>query len=320
MTDRIDTLPTRLLVAIGGNAIHPADGRTGEQPQSALVASAARALLPLLIGCRHLVITHGNGPEVGEILLRQFHARDIVPPMPLDVCVAASQGTLGYILVQALENALGAAGQKRPVAYILTEVDVDSNDPAFGAPRKPVGPFFSAEKARAMTADGWTMVEDAGRGWRLAVPSPRPRGIVNLPAIDLALRSGNIVIAAGGGGIPVVRGQDDMRSGVRAVVDKDLTSALLARALGIDQLLILTSVPRVAIRFRQAGEQWLDTVSASQLRRYRAEGHFGAGSMEPKVDAALDFLAGGGRRVTIAHLNDALAAMRGEAGTHVLPD
>lgn len=320
MTDRIDTLPARLLVAIGGNAIHPADVRARAQPQASLVASAARALLPLMLGCRHLVITHGNGPEVGEILLRQFHARDIVPPMPLDVCVAASQGTLGYVLVQALENALSAAGETRPVAYILTEVDVDADDPAFVAPTKPIGPFFSLEKARGMTADGWTMMEDAGRGWRLAVPSPVPRGIVNLPAIDQALRSGNIVIAAGGGGIPVVRGRDGMRSGVRAVVDKDLTSALLARALGIDQLLILTSVPRIAIRFRQAGEQWLDTVRVSQLRRYRAEGHFGTGSMEPKVDAALDFLAGGGRRVTIAHLNDAIAAMRGEAGTHILPD
>lgn len=320
MDDRIDTLPERLLVAIGGNAIHRADLLGSASSQRSLVASAAQALLPLMLECRHLVLTHGNGPEVGEILLRQFHARDVVPPMPLDVCVAASQGTLGYVLVQALENALYAAGQRRPVAYILTEVDVDVNDPAFAAPSKPVGPFFSPEKAQAMTTDGWTMMEDAGRGWRLAVPSPAPRAIVNLPAIDLALRSGNIVIAAGGGGIPVVRAQDGMRSGVRAVVDKDRTSALLARALGIDHLLILTSVPRIAIRFRQAGERWLDTVRESQLRRFRAEGHFGTGSMEPKVDAALEFLAGGGRRVIIAHLNDAIAAMRGEAGTHVLPD
>jgi carbamate kinase len=170
-----------------------------------------------------------------------------------------------------------------------------------------------------MCADGWTMMEDAGRGWRLAVPSPAPIGIVSLSAIDVALRSGSIVVAGGGGGIPVVRDADGIRSGVRAVIDKDLTSAVLARALGIDQLVILTSVPRVAIRFRQPGERWLDTIRVGQLRRYRDEGHFAPGSMAPKVDAALSFLAGGGRRVVIAHLNDAMAALRGEAGTHVLP-
>jgi carbamate kinase len=320
MNDRIEALPQRLLVAIGGNAIHPDAGGADPSAEADRAASAARALLPLLLGCRQLVITHGNGPTVGEILLRQFHARQFVPPMSLDACVAASQGVIGYLIVQALENALIAAGQARPVAYMLTEVEVDANDPAFAAPSKPVGPFFSREAAHAMAVDGWSMMEDAGRGWRLAMPSPEPRAIVNLAAIDAALGAGCIVVAGGGGGIPVVRVAGGARNGVRAVIDKDLTSDLLARALGIDQLLILTSVPRIAIRFRQTGEQWLDTVSASQLRAYRDEGHFAPGSMGPKVDAALRFLGGGGRRVVIAHLDEAMAAMRGDAGTHVLPD
>jgi len=320
MDDRIEGLPERLMVAIGGNALHPGNAGPGGQNEAARADHAAQALLPLLLGCRQLVITHGNGPVVGEILLRQFHAREFVPSMPLDVCVAASQGVIGYLIAQSLENALIRAGNARAVAYMLTEVDVDANDPAFAAPSKPVGPFFALDKARAMSADGWSMMEDAGRGWRLAVPSPAPLAIVNLSVIDVALRSGSVVVAGGGGGIPVVRAKDGTRSGVRAVVDKDLTSALLARALGIDQLLILTSVPRIAIRFRQPGEQWLDTVPVGQMRRYRNEGHFAPGSMEPKVDAALAFLAGGGRRVIIAHLHDAMAALRGEAGTHVVPD
>ncbi len=320
MDDRIEGLPERLMVAIGGNALQCGNAGPGGQNQAARADQAAQALLPLLLGCRQLVITHGNGPVVGEILLRQFHAREFVPSMPLDVCVAASQGVIGYLIAQSLENALIKAGKARAVAYMLTEVDVDANDPAFASPSKPVGPFFTLDKARAMSVDGWSMMEDAGRGWRLAVPSPAPLAIVNLSVIDVALRSGSIVVAGGGGGIPVVRAKDGTRSGVRAVVDKDLTSALLARALGIDQLLILTSVPRIAIRFRQAGEQWLDTVSVGQMRRYRNEGHFAPGSMEPKVDAALAFLAGGGRRVIIAHLHDAMAALRGDAGTHVVPD
>jgi carbamate kinase len=320
MDDRNELLPERLLVAIGGNAMNSENAGSTARTAVARSDDAARALLPLLLGCRQLVITHGNGPVVGEILLRQFHAREVVPPMPLDVCVAASQGVIGYQIVQALENALITAGQARAVAYLLTEVEVDANDPGFSAPSKPVGPFFSPDKARVMAADGWSMMEDAGRGWRLAVPSPAPRGIVNLSVLDVALRSGSIVVAGGGGGIPVVRGADGTRSGVRAVIDKDLTSALLARALGIDLLLILTSVPRVAIRFRQPGERWLDTVRSGQLRRYREEGQFAPGSMEPKVDAALAFLAGGGRRVIIAQLQDAMAAIRGETGTHVVPD
>jgi len=313
-------LPQRLLVAIGGNATHPENIRGTTEEQVEIAAQAAQALLPLLLEDNELVITHGNGPVVGKILMRQFYARGQLPPERLDVCVADSQGGIGYLLIQALENALARVGHRRPVACVLTEVEVGRGDPAFSAPSKPIGPFFTEEEARSLSATGWRMMEDAGRGWRLAVPSPEPRTIVNLALIDRLVRTRSVVVAAGGGGIPVVREPDGSRFGTQAVVDKDLTSGLLAHALGIEHLLILTSVSRVAIRFRKPAERWLDTVSVAELRRYQSEGHFAPGSMGPKIEAAIRFLAAGGRRVVIAHLNEALAALRGETGTHIVPD
>ncbi|MCC6534467.1 MAG: carbamate kinase [Burkholderiales bacterium] len=312
--------PERLLVAIGGNATHPQDIRGTTEEQLKVAADAALALMPLMTACKQLVVTHGNGPVVGKILLRQFHARQLVAPMRLDVCVADSQGGIGYLLTQAMENVLARAGNPRLVACVLTEVEVDRDDPAFSAPSKPIGPFFSADDARALAGTGWQMMQDCGRGWRLAVPSPEPKSIVNFPIIQTLAGEGWIVVAAGGGGIPVVRAADGSRSGIQAVVDKDLTSGLLARALGIEHLLILTSVSRVAIRFRKPAERWLDQVTAAEMRHYQAEGHFGKGSMEPKVEAAIRFLQAGGKRVVIAHLDEAVAALRGDTGTHIVPD
>lgn len=312
--------PRRLLVAIGGNATHPENIRGTTEQQVEVAAQAADALLPLMRQDNHLVITHGNGPVVGKILMRQFYSRDQTPPMRLDVCVAHSQGGIGYLLIQAMENALARAGRVRPVTCVLTEVEVDRADPAFAAPSKPIGPFFTADEARELSASGWNMMEDAGRGWRLAVPSPEPREIVNLGMIDGLSRMGTVVVAAGGGGIPVVREVDGSRFGIQAVVDKDLSSALLAHALDMDYMLILTAVSRVAIRFRQPAERWLDTVTLSEMRRYQAEGHFAKGSMGPKVEAAVRFLTKGGKRAIIAHLNEAVPALRGETGTHVVPD
>ena len=313
-------LPDRLLVAIGGNATHPDNIRGTTEEQVQVAAQAAQALLPLMLMDNQLVITHGNGPVVGKILMRQFYSREQIPPMRLDVCVAHSQGGIGYLLTQALENALAAAGRQRQVACVMTEVEVDRNDPGFGSPSKPIGPFFTEDEAKALTATGWNMMEDAGRGWRLAVASPDPHAIVNLGLIEAMARSGSVVVAAGGGGIPVVREPDGRRLGIQAVIDKDLSSALLARALGFDQLLILTAVSRVAIRFRKPAERWLDTVTLAELRGYQAEGHFAKGSMAPKVEAAVRFIDAGGKRVVIAHLNEAMAALQGETGTHVVPD
>lgn len=310
-----------LVVAIGGNATHPENmrGTTAEQEQVA--ARAARALLPLLARRGRLVVTHGNGPAVGRILLQQYYAREHVPAMRLDVCVAQSQGSIAHLLMQGMEDELARRGIGRRVACVLTRVEVSADDPGFAHPTKPVGPFFSAgEAANLGQTLGWALMEDAGRGWRYAVASPRPRRILDLELIaELAVR-GHVVIAAGGGGIPVVRRADGSYAGVPAVIDKDLTSALLAAELGAPTLAILTSVPGAALDFGKATQRYLRAVKASELAAWHAAGHFGVGSMEPKVDAALRFLAAGGRRAIIAHLDEAQAALEGAAGTEVVPD
>jgi carbamate kinase len=313
-------VPEALLVAIGGNATHPDDIRGTTEEQEVIAARAAGALLPLIRSNNRVLITHGNGPVVGKILLRMMLTRDAIPPMRLDICVAHSQGGIGYILIQALENAMRRAGLERNATCVVTQVEVDAADPAFSAPTKPIGPFFDEREARAYEKKGWAMMEDAGRGWRHCVASPEPRAILNLQVIRALLEAGTVVIAGGGGGIPVVRDpQGDLR-GVQAVVDKDLTSALLARALGIPDLLILTAVERVAVDFNTPRQRALDRVSLRELKAYQAAGHFAKGSMGPKVQAAIRHLEGGGRRAVIAHLERALPALRGATGTHVLPD
>jgi len=311
-------LPRKLLVTVGGAAIHPESAAAASEDILQFASAAAAALLPLMLEDNQLVVTHGDDPVIARTLLQHFYARDRIPPPRLDFCVAHAQGGVGYFLRQALANALCGAKCERPVASVLTEIEVDPSDPAFAGPGKAIGPSFTAEEARVLEAYGWRMTHDADHGWRLAVPAPEPRSVVDLAQIGTLAGSGAVVIAAGGGGIPVTRGEDGTRAGVHAVLDKDLSAALLANALGIDHLLILTGVSRVAIRFRKPAERWLDTVSAAELAGYRAEGHFAGDSMGPKVDAALRFLAGGGRRAVIAHLNEAVAALLGETGTHVV--
>jgi carbamate kinase len=310
----------RLVVAIGGNATHPENirGTTGEQEE--IAGRAARSLRPLVQAVPQIVITHGNGPVVGKILLRQYYAREHVPPMRLDICVAHSQGGIGHLLMQGLEDELARAEIDRRVACLVTRVEVDADDPAFSNPTKPIGPFFSAEEARNLhQALGWTMMEDAGRGWRYVVPSPRPKAILERELISSLAAQGVVVIAAGGGGIPMVLRADGSYGGVPAVIDKDLTSALLAAEMGADALLILTAVARVAVHFRQPRQRELETVNASELEGYRRDGHFAEGSMGPKVQAALRYIAAGGKRAIIAHLDQAADAIAGKAGTHVVP-
>jgi carbamate kinase len=311
-------VPDSLLVAIGGNATHPENIRGTTEEQEQVADTAARALLPLIRSRNRLLITHGNGPVVGKILLRMMLTRDAIPPMRLDVCVAHSQGGIGYLLIQSLENAMRRAGLERQAACVLTQVEVDPKDPALANPSKPIGSFFSAEEAKGFEAKGWRMMEDAGRGWRHCVASPEPRAIINLRVIEALLEAGTVVIAGGGGGIPVVRGANGDWQGVQAVVDKDLTSALLARSLGIPDLLILTAVERVAIDFNTPGQRDLDRVTLSQLKAYQAAGHFGKGSMGPKIEAAIRHLEAGGRRAIIGHLERALPALKGDSGTHVI--
>jgi len=312
-------IPDRILVAIGGNATHPEDIEGTSREQKDIAATTAQSLLPLARLDNELIITHGNGPVVGKILMRQALTRDRIAPMPLDICVAHSQGGIAYLLVQSLENALREVGSPRHVACLLTQVEVDPDDPAFDDPSKPIGAFYDAEEAKKIGAElGWQMKEEVGRGWRHVVPSPKPKHICDISLIQVLARRGTVVIAGGGGGIPVIRGPKGVRRGIQGVIDKDLTSAHMANVLGIKLLIILTAVPRIAINFGTARQRELDHVTMAELRGLQAEGHFPAGSMGPKVDAALRFLEGGGERVIIAHLEEAMSALRGDSGTHIV--
>jgi carbamate kinase len=265
-----------------------------------------------------IVLSHGNGPIVGNILIRNEAVRDQIPPMPLDVCGADSQGGIGYMMQNLLQNELRRLGLERPVATLVTQVVVDERDPAFRRPTKPIGPFYTEERARQLTREkGWTVVEDAGRGYRRVVPSPQPLEIVEIEAIRRLLKAGAIVIAAGGGGIPVTREWDQSLHGVEAVIDKDLASSLLARMLGFETLVIVTRVEKVALHYRKPAQRDLDDVTADELARYAEEGHFPSGSMGPKIQAAIEFIRGGGSRVIITAPERLSEAIAGETGTHV---
>lgn len=315
------SIPKRLLIAVGGNAIQPAGMKGTSEEQMSVAAQTAHALLPILQLDNELIITHGNGPAVGKVLMRQALSRDKVVPMSLDICGADTQGATAYILMQAFENALREIGNPRHVVGLVTQVEVDPNDPGFQNPTKPIGYFYSEEEAKALSEQmGWKMKEDAGRGWRMVVASPVPRHVCDISLIEALANRGTVVIAAGGGGIPVVRQPNGVRHGVEAVIDKDLTSAHMANVLGIEALMILTAVSRVAINFGKPDQRELDRVSVSEMRRYLADGHFPAGSMGPKIEAAIKFIEGGGKRAIIGHLDEALPALRGEKGTHIVAD
>lgn len=314
-------LPSRIVVAIGGNATHPEEirGTAGEQKE--IAALTARSLLPLALADNELVLVHGNGPVVGKILMRQALTADRVPPMTLDICVAHSQGGIAYLLMQAIENELRLKGNGRHCTCLLTQVEVDAADPAFKNPTKYIGPFFSEEEAKSVGAElGWRMKQDGARGWRHVVPSPKPKHICDISLVKVLARRGNIVISGGGGGIPVVRQQDGTRVGIEAVIDKDMTSALMANVLGYDTLLILTAVSKVAVDFGRPQQRWLDRVTLRELKAFHAAGQFPAGSMGPKIDAAISFIEGGGERVIIARLDEAMPALEGRTGTHVCAD
>ncbi len=267
-----------------------------------------------------MVITHGNGPIVGNILIRNEAAREQIPPMPLDVCGADSQGGIGYMIQQTLQNLLRANGMPQQVATVITQVVVDANDPRFRTPTKPIGPFYSEDQARAFErSKGWKTVQDAGRGWRRVVPSPMPMRIVEMPLIRTLFEAGHVVIAAGGGGIPVVEGPDGVLRGVEAVIDKDLASVVLALELGAESLIIVTAVDQVAVDFGKPTERWCDRMSVSEAMRHLNEGQFPAGSMGPKIEAAVWFLKAGGRDVCITSPRRIRDALAGRAGTWITP-
>ncbi|MBL6928535.1 MAG: carbamate kinase [Rhodospirillales bacterium] len=314
-------IPKRIIIAVGGNAIHPAGIKGTSEEQVAIAGDTARALLPLLELDNELIITHGNGPAVGKVLMRQALAREKVVPMSLDICVASTQGVTAYILMQAFENALREVGNPRHVVGLVSQVEVDANDPGFSNPTKPVGYFYTEEQAKGLAEQmGWTMQEDAGRGWRMVVASPMPNHVCDISLVEALASRGTVVISGGGGGVPVVRDSRGVRNGVEAVIDKDLTTAHMANVLGIEEIMILTAVSKVAINFGKPDQRELDEVPVSEVRKYLDEGHFPAGSMGPKIEAAIRFVDGGGKRAVIAHLDEALPALRGETGTHIVPD
>lgn len=314
-------IPRRLIIAIGGNAIHPSGIKGTSEEQVAIAGDTARILRPLLELDNELIITHGNGPGVGKVLMRQALASGSVAPMSLDICVANTQGVTAYLLVQAFENALREVGNQRHVVGLVTQVEVDKDDPGFSNPTKPVGYFYDKDQADKLAKElGWTMREDAGRGYRMVVASPDPKHICDISLVDILAKRGTIVIAGGGGGVPVIRDERGVRNGVEAVIDKDLTTAHMAHVLGIEEIMILTAVSKVAINFGSPTQQELDIITVSEAKKYRDEGHFPAGSMGPKIEAAIRFIEGGGKRAIIGHLNEALPALQGKTGTHIIPD
>ena len=314
----MDRLPHSILITLGGNAILPVRGTGTFDEQCAITRLTMQPIAALIREGVRVILSHGNGPIVGNILIRNEAAREQIPPMPLDVCGADSQGGIGYMMQQALDNELRRIGIQRTVTTIVTQVVVDERDPAFRRPTKPIGPFYTQERARLLAKEkGWTVTEDAGRGWRRVVASPKPLEVVEITAIRTLVDDGAIVIAAGGGGIPVARQWDGSLHGVEAVIDKDLASSLLARLLGCEMLCIITGVDRVALHYGKPDQRDLACATADELSEYAAAGHFPAGSMGPKVQAAIEFVRGGGREVVITSPAKLMDALEGTTGTRV---
>jgi carbamate kinase len=307
------------VVALGGNAI----GTTGKEDiheQFANTRKSLAGIVDLIKDGYNLAITHGNGPQVGNALLRVERTMDAIPALPLGVIVADTEGGMGYMIEQSLQNRLHREGIPRRVVTIVTQVIVDRDDPSIKNPSKPIGPFYTQEQAeRLAKKNGWVIKEDAGRGFRRLVPSPIPRQIVEREIIKTLVQSGTIVIAAGGGGAPVYLEEDGTYEGVDAVVDKDRASAVLAKDIGAEILVILTAVDKVCLHYQKPEERPLSWISLPEAKRYLAEGHFPQGSMGPKIEAAVQFIEAGGKQVVITSLGLVREALEGKAGTKIIP-
>jgi carbamate kinase len=311
----------RIVVAFGGNALikKGQEGTQWEQQENA--RETATMLMPLVRAGHEIVLVHGNGPQVGNILIQVEEAVNKVPPLGLDVCVAASEGSIGYLLEMALLNALRREKIRRQVLTIVTEVLVDQEDEGFRRPTKPIGPFYTRFRSEFLIhKQGWNMIEDSGRGWRKVVPSPRPLEIIQMPAIKEAAGAGHLVIAGGGGGIPVYRDADGELKGVEAVIDKDYTAGLVAAGIDADLFVILTGVDQVSLNFGKPDETRLRRMTVREARGHLEAGQFPDGSMGPKVRAGLDFVERGGREVMITSAAKLASAVKGRAGTRIVPE
>jgi carbamate kinase len=321
-------MPTAV-VAIGGNSLIADPQHQTVPDQFAATRETAKHLVAMVAAGWNIVVTHGNGPQIGFILLRSDLAAHVLHRVPLDSCGADTQGAIGYMIQQCLQNEFQRRGLAKQAVTVVTQVLVDRNDPAFQQPSKPIGSFYDEAKAREqMAKHGWTMAEDAGRGWRRVVPSPLPKEIVEVDAIQHLIAAGFIVIAVGGGGIPVVRDTTGNLRGVEAVIDKDYASALLAATIHADLFLISTAVEQVAIHYKQPQQQTIAQLTVAEAKRYLAEGQFPAGSMGPKIQAAISFIEHGEPATRSGHSREALItnpenigrALRGETGTRIVAD
>jgi carbamate kinase len=311
----------RVLLALGGNAMTNAEGRARPEDQIAAAEVAAEAVADLITADWEVVITHGNGPQVGNLLVKNELAASVVPPVPLDWCGAQTQATLGFVLMNALDAALAARGVDRRTAAVVTRTLVDGDDAGFTSPTKPIGRFLPAQDAAVLVDHGEVWEDRGEKGWRRLVASPEPLEILDAPAAEALIQAGFVVVANGGGGIPVVRDRADgaRLRGVEAVIDKDLGAALLAETVGADILVVATDVPHAVLRYGTPDAEELGQVSVTQLRGYADEGHFASGSMGPKVDAVCRFVERTGRRGVITRLDNIIQAVAGGAGTVVTP-
>ena len=309
------------LIAIGGNALLKEKERGYQEEQLENARECAEMFGNVIKAGFSLCVVHGNGPQVGNILIQQETGANRTPPYTLDICDAMTQGSMGYMLESRLINRLSYMGLDTPVTTVLTEVVVDKDDPGFRNPTKPVGPFYREFRALELIKEkGWTMKEDSGRGWRKVVASPRPLEIIQLGAVKLLLEAGHCVIAGGGGGIPVIRDASGFLVGVEAVIDKDRLSALLAEQLGAATYVILTGVPKVALDFGRPTQRWVDRMTASEAARHLAAGQFPPGSMGPKIESALAFIQSGGQEVLITSPEALEREEYATVGTRIVKD
>ena len=314
-------LTTNIMVSLGGNAILKHSDRGTAEEQFENTRKTSNVIVKLLENNYHIGLTHGNGPQVGDILLAYDLSKETLPPMPLDVCVAQTQGMIGYMLQLSLQNSLKNSKIEKSVVTIVTQTMVHQDDPLLKKPSKPIGPFYTAlEASKCREQTDWTIIEDSGRGYRRVVPSPLPIGFVEHYSIKSLFDNGDLIIAAGGGGIPVIRKENGILEGIEAVVDKDHTAALLASLLDVEILLILTDVDKVAINYGKPDQEDLDSLTVEMAKKYLNEGFFPSGNMGPKIESTINFLENGGKKVIITSIENVFDALEGISGTTITPD